>query len=311
MSSKKYWLLLSLAACVRPVYADVLVILPESGPMARAGESIKRGFISAYNASASKEKIIFVDSAKNSIDQIFKTKVNQKTQLIVGPLLRAEIERVIQFNPKIPVLALNDVNDYAVNVWQFSLAKQQDAKALNRVLKNDGIKKLWVLRQKGIEASTELYMMALIAEFGVGVEFTEQLPPKLARKQGVLLLGDHQWVVELGKLPKKNIYATPLSIEQDQSIPLGLSFCDVPALYNGQWADIMEAYKKQPENMAFQRLLAFGGDAWTISQNFLEHSSPKSFSFAGRTGQIEMSTGKITRQPACYQQQENGIVILK
>jgi hypothetical protein len=208
-------------------------------------------------------------------------------------------------------LALNDVNNHAANVWQFSLAKQQDAKALNRVLKIDGIKKLWVLRQKGMEASTELYMMALIAEFGAVVEFTEQLPAKLSKKQGILLLGEHQWLIQLGKLPEKNIYATPLSIEQDQTIPLGLSFCDVPALYNGQWADMMEAYKKQPENMAFQRLLAFGGDTWTMSQQFLAHSSPKSFSFAGRTGQIEMSTGKITRQPACYQQQENGIVILK
>ena len=129
MSSKKYWLLLSLAACVSPVYADVLVILPESGPMARAGESIKRGFISAYSASSSKQKLIFVDSERHSMANILKNTVNKKTQLIVGPLLRAEIERVIQFNPKIPVLALNDVNDYAVNVWQFSLAKQQDAKA--------------------------------------------------------------------------------------------------------------------------------------------------------------------------------------
>lgn len=57
MYSKKYWLLLSLAALISPAYADVLVILPESGPMARAGESIKRGFMSAYTASGSKEKL--------------------------------------------------------------------------------------------------------------------------------------------------------------------------------------------------------------------------------------------------------------
>ena len=39
MSYKKYWLLLCLAACMSPAYADVLVILPESGTMARAGQS--------------------------------------------------------------------------------------------------------------------------------------------------------------------------------------------------------------------------------------------------------------------------------
>ena len=70
-----------------------------------------------------------------------------------------------------------------------------------------------------------------------------------------------------------------MSIEQGQSIPIGLSFCDTPALYNGQWADLIEAYKKQPETMAFQRLLAFGGDAWTISQKFLEQTGQVQFSF--------------------------------
>lgn len=164
MSYKKYWLLLCLAACMSPAYADVLVILPESGTMARAGQSIKRGFLSAYTASGSKEKII-----------------------------------------------------------------------------------------------TELFLVALMAEFGSDIAMVNQLPKKLSRKEGVLLLGDHQWMEQLGALPEKNIYATPLSIEQGQSIPLGLSFCDVSALYNGQWSDLIEAYKEQPENMAFQGLLAFGG----------------------------------------------------
>ena len=55
MYYKKYCLLLGLAALVSPVYADILVILPESGTMARASQSIKRGFLSAYTASGSKE----------------------------------------------------------------------------------------------------------------------------------------------------------------------------------------------------------------------------------------------------------------
>ncbi|WHP06907.1 penicillin-binding protein activator [Acinetobacter corruptisaponis] len=288
MSYKKYWLLLCLAACMSPAYADVLVILPESGTMARAGQSIKRGFLSAYTASGSKEKIIFVDSAKNSIDSIFKKKVTNKTRLIVGPLARPEIENVIQLSPKIPVLALNDVNTQAANVWQYSLAKQDDAVALNQLLKKDGVKKLFVLRQTGTESATELFLVALVAEFGSDIEMVNQLPKKLSRKEGVLLLGDHQWMEQLGSLPEKNIYATPLSIEQGQPIPIGLSFCDVPALYNGQWADLIEAYKEQPENMAFQRLLAFGGDAWSMSQQFLEQTGQVQFSFVGRTGAIEL-----------------------
>lgn len=124
------------------------------------------------------------------------------------------------------------------------------------------------------------------------------------------MLGSQHWLEQLGTLPEKNIYVTPMSIEQGQSIPIGLSFCDTPALYNGQWADLIEAYKKQPETMAFQRLLAFGGDVWTISQQLLENPEHK-FSFEGRTGKISVKDGKIDRQPYCYQQQKNEIQILK
>ncbi|ENW08360.1 penicillin-binding protein activator [Acinetobacter beijerinckii] len=307
---KKIWLLFSLAAIMSPAYADVLVILPESGAMARAGQSIKRGFLSAYTASGSKEKIIFVDSAKNSIDTIFKKKLNSKTKLIVGPLVRSEIEAVMQLNPVIPVLALNDLNQQSNNVWQFSLSKQQDAVALNQLLKKDKIKKLMVFRESGVESATELLLMSVASEFGSGLHFVNELPKKISKKEGLLLLGSHQWLEQLGSLPEKNIYATPISIEQGKTIPLGLSFCDTPALYNGQWNDVIKAYKEQPENMAFQRLLAFGGDAWTISQQFLNTSQPE-FSFEGRTGAIYVNHGKIDRQPYCYQQQKHGIQLLK
>lgn len=307
---KKIWLLFSLAAIMSPAYADVLVILPESGAMARAGQSIKRGFLSAYTASGSKEKIIFVDSAKNSIDTIFKKKLNSKTKLIVGPLVRSEIEGVMQLNPVIPVLALNDLNQQSNNVWQFSLSKQQDAVALNQLLKKDKIKKLMVFRESGVESATELLLMSVASEFGSGLHFVNELPKKISNKEGLLLLGSHQWLEQLGSLPEKNIYATPISIEQGKTIPLGLSFCDTPALYNGQWNDVIKAYKEQPENMAFQRLLAFGGDAWTISQQFLNTSQPE-FSFEGRTGAIYVNHGKIDRQPYCYQQQKHGIQLLK
>lgn len=307
---KKIWLLFSLAAIMSTAYADVLVILPESGAMARAGQSVKRGFLSAYTASGSKEKIIFVDSAKNSIDTIFKKKLNSKTKLIVGPLARSEIEAVMQLNPVIPVLALNDLNQQSNNVWQFSLSKQQDAVALNQLLKKDKIKKLMVFRESGVESATELLLMSLASEFGSGLHFVNELPKKISNKEGLLLLGSHQWLEQLGSLPEKNIYATPISIEQGKTIPLGLTFCDTPALYNGQWNDVIKAYKEQPENMAFQRLLAFGGDAWTISQQFLNTSQPE-FSFEGRTGTIYVNHGKIDRQPYCYQQQKHGIQLLK
>lgn len=74
------------------------------------------------------------------MDYIFKKKVNNKIKLVVGPLARTDIDAVMQLEPKLPVLALNDVNQHAENVWQFSLSKQHDAAALTQLLKNDRIK---------------------------------------------------------------------------------------------------------------------------------------------------------------------------
>lgn len=68
-------------------------------------------------------------------------------------------------NPQIPVLALNDVNTQSDNVWQFSLAKQQDAAALNHRFQKDRIKKLFIVRETGTESATELLLSALKDQF--------------------------------------------------------------------------------------------------------------------------------------------------
>nr|WP_228259927.1 hypothetical protein [Acinetobacter sp. ANC 4779] len=52
--------------------AEVLVILPESGPMARAGLSIKQGFMSAYQALNQKTPIKFVNSDQKQITQLLE-----------------------------------------------------------------------------------------------------------------------------------------------------------------------------------------------------------------------------------------------
>lgn len=48
LNNKKFLIGLMLYGMLHYAQAEVLVILPESGPMARAGLSIKQGFMSAY-----------------------------------------------------------------------------------------------------------------------------------------------------------------------------------------------------------------------------------------------------------------------
>lgn len=287
--------------------AEVLVILPESGPMARAGLSVKQGFMSAYQASELETPIKFVNSDKKPLAQLLKQNVNKKTQMIVGPLARQEVEALIKIQPKVRVLALNEVSSQSAKVGQFSLSKQDDAVALNQVLQNDQIKELYVLQQKDSETDNELFLISLLTETNYPLNLIEEIPKKLNKHTGLLLLGNNAWLNKLPKLPHKNIYILPNAIEQDQVLPVGVKFCDAPALYESEWPDVIQAAQANAASMAYQRLIAFGGDAWHIVSQYLAEPNLKSMQFQGRTGLIQVNNNQIQRIPHCYEHTKKGI----
>lgn len=287
--------------------AEVLVILPESGPMARAGLSVKQGFMSAYQASELETPIKFVNSDKKPIAQLLKQNVNKKTQMIVGPLARQDVEALIKIQPKVRVLALNEVSSQSAKVGQFSLSKQDDAVALNQILQNDQIKELYVLQQKDSETDNELFLISLLTETNYPLNLIEEIPKKLNKHTGLLLLGNNAWLNKLPKLPHKNIYILPNAIEQDQVLPVGVKFCDAPALYESEWPDVIQAAQANAASMAYQRLIAFGGDAWHIASQYLAEPNLKSMQFQGRTGLIQVNNNQIQRIPHCYEHTKKGI----
>ena len=290
--------------------AEVLVILPESGPMARAGLSVKQGFMSAYQASGQKTPIKFVNSDKKQISQLLKINVNKKTQMVIGPLARNEVEGLIKSKPKVRVLALNEVTDQSDNVWQFSLSKKDDAYALNQILQKDKIKQLYVFRQPGTEVDSELFLMSLVSQMDYPLTVVEEIPKKLNKQSSLLLLGNNEWLNSLAKLPDKNVYVLANAIEQHQAIPKGARFCDAPALYDPGWSEVIKAYQHNPVPMPYQRLLAFGNDTWHIAQQYLDEPNLKSIEFEGCTGLIKISNNHIQRIPQCYENTRKGIKTL-
>ena len=66
--------------------------------------------------------------------------------------------------------------------------------------------------------------------------------------------------------------------------------------------------------MAYQRLIAFGGDAWQISEMMLAakmlQASMKNIDFQGRSGQIKIVDQEIQRQPACFMNTKKGLAML-
>ncbi|MEG2267911.1 MAG: hypothetical protein RSC68_26740, partial [Acinetobacter sp.] len=76
------------------------------------------------------------------------------------------------------------------------------------------------------------------------------------------------------ELSRKRMYTVANAISEQHKLPQGIKFCDVPVLYLADWPDVLQAYVKEPVDMSYQRLIAFGGDAWQITQQYL--SQPRS-----------------------------------
>ena len=307
LNNKKSLFCLGLFGMMIQAQAEVLVILPESGPMARAGNSIKLGIVSAQQSSTSKIPLKFVNSDQKRISDILKQNINSKTQMIIGPLARTDVESLIQQKPKIPVLALNEVSMSHANVWQYSLSKDADADAMIAVLEHDKIQNIYIMRQKGMEADTLSFVNALYKKYQGHVAIVDQVP-QIQAKDGILLLGDNTWINSLTRLPKRNIYAQAISIEDNKAMPIGLTFCDVPAVYQTKWSDVVNTYKQNPTTLPFQRLYAFGGDAWQIAEQFVLNPNLDKLKFSGRTGQIQITDDKVARVPACYKNTAKGLV---
>ena len=289
---------------VSQTYADILIILPESGPMARAGESVKQGIIKARFDSNSKIPIRFVDSSKTSLKNIFKKNVNKKIELVIGPLALNEVEELMILKPKVPILALNQTNKNEANIYQFSLAKQQDANALAKVMIKDKIKKLLVYREESSKKETEQFLMALIAELPIKVEVLDQYPQKMKSKEGLLLLGHNNWLMQAVNFPKKNIYVQALTVDES-ALPVGVKYCDIPALYENVEKQKLKSYQDQETSSAYKRLIAFGHDSWKIAEFIMDKSKSHRIDFEGMTGHIVIEANQITRTPECYEQLKN------
>ena len=301
---------LGLVAMLMQAHAEIVVILPESGPMARAGLSIKQGIMSAYQATDSSIPLKFVNSDEKTISEILKKDVNKKTDMIIGPLARPDVEAIIKAKPKIPVLALNEVDMTQKNVWQFSLSKRDDALALIDYINHDQVKKLYVVREPGTEAESLTFLNALNSQYMGQLEPVDEIPRQLDLTDGLALLGTQKWINSFRRLPKVNVYTQAIAVEETKPLLSGIKFCDVPALYSAEWKDVLQAYKQNPTTIPFQRLYAFGGDAWHIAEHFVLNPKVKNITFSGRTGNIQIVSDRVDRTPKCFISNKKSIVAL-
>ena len=286
-------------------HAEVLIILPEKGPMALAANSVRDGIQAAYYAGKYRPTLRFVDNSQRAITDILKNEVNKSTQLVIGPLAREEVDVLVQSKPKVKTLTLNQVYKTNPNVWQFALSPDEDAIAITKRIQADGVSELVVLTQESRHSSTIRFRDAMDRIWGDKLVDRARLPSKIFEQQGVLLLGDYDWINTFKNLPRQRVYTVPLVIKANATLPTGLQFCDIPALYKSDWPELLASYQQNPVTVPYQRLLAFGADAWVIASSMA--TGTKIQNFAGRTGHIKVIDNIIERQPACMKVESDGL----
>ena len=112
----------------------IALLLPLSGPYKKSGIAIKNGFLVAsyHRKSNYKPSIIIMDTHQQSITNLYKKSIQEKANLIVGPLLKEDIEHLIKLNKlTIPVIALNTIEHLHDNLlYQIGLSPELEGKLI-------------------------------------------------------------------------------------------------------------------------------------------------------------------------------------
>ncbi|ROR94793.1 hypothetical protein EDC56_3937 [Sinobacterium caligoides] len=128
----------------RPKHIALLV--PLSGKLTRAGESIRDGFLAAhYQTAYTRDTTINVyDSQSADIESVYNQAVADGAQLIIGPLTKDAVTELANKELSTPVLSLNYSTSTPVSkqFYQLSMSTSDEITLITQQAKMAGIKRV-------------------------------------------------------------------------------------------------------------------------------------------------------------------------
>lgn len=314
----------------------IALLLPQSGRMIKAAESIRDGFLAAYyqdlGASADSPSLRFYDSDAADIVTLVQQARADGAGLIVGPLDRERLDALIKAGPQgIPVLALNSAEAGAEDVYQFALAPEDEILRLSEWMAEEKIRQPLLLATADDSSQRQLRIFQAIWQANQG-NTPKVLILDPTRKGGI--------VAEIKELSRGKVrhdalfLATPGLARQVQPaltyyhnpLPLyslssawdptadasgqkdldGLHFCDLPWMLEPARAEQAALYENFGRPVSgYDRLYAFGADAWTLTRQWQALADGEAISL--RSGSVRAnSTRHLRRTPSCAEVR-NGI----
>lgn len=124
-----------------PPVRRVALLLPLSGPLSRAGQSVRDGFLATYLSHRSQVSfdVRIYDTAAEPVPVLYERALVDGADVLIGPLDKDAVVQLNALEPDLPVLALNYLDDGqpAANVLQLGLAIEDEALTLERWLDDE------------------------------------------------------------------------------------------------------------------------------------------------------------------------------
>lgn len=134
----------------------IALLLPMSGPLASAAESIVDGFLAAMMQARAQgwpeQDLLLIDIANHAdINSAYQAAATAGAEMIVGPLTRKNLAKFdVQLAPKTPILTLNWHDNLARdNIFQMALAPEDEARQLAQMAHGDGARRALVIQPAG------------------------------------------------------------------------------------------------------------------------------------------------------------------
>lgn len=339
MHFSSYWragILLAAALASAPSTAaaqaaplQIALLLPQSGRMAKAADTIRDGFLAAYYqdsaALADTPTLRFYDSDTQDIAVLVKQAHADGAGLVIGPLDRERLEHLIQSGPlPVPVLALNSAEGELDNLFQFALAPEDEILRLVAWMDQQKIRQPLLLagsdepgqRQlKLFQAAWQaghpgpLTVVTLDASRKGGVVASVREATRQSSRYDAIFLASANLARQVqptltyyhNTLPLFSLSSAwdPAADASGQKDLDGLRFCDQPWMLGEarpEQAALYESFTRPAGG--YDRLYAFGADAWTLVRKWEAMRDSEAVSL--RSGLVRAdATRHLRRTPTC------------
>ncbi|WP_410686020.1 penicillin-binding protein activator [Avibacterium paragallinarum] len=314
----------------------IALLLPLSGNGQLLGNTIKQGFDDAREDSLTSVKVF--DTLSTPIETIIEQAKQQGFDAIVGPLLKQNVDKLINNANSLgglTVLTLNSTsNSKAINqLCYYGLAPEDEAEsAANRIWEQGIHAPLVIVPQNDLGRRTASAFNARWQQLSatdanikfyntvedIGFALQSGLNQNI---QALYIIATNNQLSEIKTIIDNNnnnlkLFSSSRSNSSNNTpeyrlLMNGLEFSDIPFFKDIDSPQYQKAYKFTNGDYSLMRLYAMGRDAWLLINQLNELRQIPGFNITGLTGKLSAGPNcNIAREMTWYQYQNATIFVL-